>query len=70
MLQRNSRFFVSTRGKIATLLRRASRTVEELIQALDITGNAVRAQLAVLERDGLVQQSGTRRSSSKRASVY
>jgi predicted ArsR family transcriptional regulator len=70
MSQRNPRFFASTRGKIVTLLRRASRTVEELAQALGLTDNAVRAQLAALERDGLVQQSGSRRSSSKPASVY
>ncbi len=69
-LQRNSRFFASTRGKIVTLLRRTSRTVEELAQALDLTDNAVRAQLATLERDGLIQQQGRRRSSSKPASVY
>lgn len=69
-LQRNLRFFASTRGKIVTLLRRASRTVEELAKTLDLTDNAVRAQLATLERDGLVQQHGRRRSSSKPASVY
>jgi predicted ArsR family transcriptional regulator len=69
-LQRNSRFFASTRDKILTLLRRASRTVEELAEALDLTDNAVRAHLMALERDGLVQQSGRRRSSSKPASVY
>jgi predicted ArsR family transcriptional regulator len=70
MSQRNPHFFTNTRGKIVSLLRRADRTVDELAQALDLTDNAVRAQLAVLERDGLVQQSGSRRSSSKPASVY
>ena len=70
MSQRNLRFFTSTRGKIVALLRRASRTVDELAQALDLTDNAVRAQLAAMERDGLVQQSGSRKSSSKPASVY
>jgi predicted ArsR family transcriptional regulator len=44
--------------------------VEELAQELDLTDNAVRAQLATLERDGLVQQHGRRRSSSKPASLY
>ncbi len=68
--QRNPRFFASTRGKIVTLLRRASRTVEELAQALGLTDNAVRAQLALLERDRLVQQHGSRRGSSKPAYVY
>lgn len=68
--QRTPRFFASTPGRIVTLLRRSSQTVEELAQALDLTDNAVRAQLATLERDGLVHQYGRRRSSSKPASVY
>ena len=67
---RNQRFFASTRGKIISLLRRASRTVEELAEALDLTDNAIRAQLATLERDGLVQQRGSRRGSSKPAYIY
>lgn len=47
------RFFESTRGRIIMLLRRASRTVEEVAQELDLTDNAVRAHLTTLERDGL-----------------
>jgi predicted ArsR family transcriptional regulator len=66
----NQSFFASTRGKIVTLLRRSSRTVEELAEALDLTDNAVRAHLVALERDGLVQQRGLRRSSSKPAYIY
>src|SRR5215472_15001939 len=66
----NQRFFASTRGKIVTLLRRGCRTVEELAEALNLTDNAVRAHLIALERDGLVQQRGQRRSSSKPASTY
>jgi predicted ArsR family transcriptional regulator len=54
------RFLASTRGRIITLLRRGPRTVNDLAGALDLTDNAVRAHLATLERDGLVQQSGTR----------
>ena len=53
--------FSGTRGQILALLRRASRTVDELAKALDLTGNAVRSHLATLERDGLVQHSGVRR---------
>jgi predicted ArsR family transcriptional regulator len=52
------------------LLRRSSRTVDELAQALDLTHTAVRAHLAVLERDGLVQQHSERRGSRKPTSVY
>jgi predicted ArsR family transcriptional regulator len=70
LLNWNQRFFASTRGRIVTLLRRASRTVDELAQALDLTDNAVRAHLATLERDGFVQQQGARRGSGKPAYVY
>src|SRR6266849_5924117 len=67
---KNQRFLASTRGQIITLLRRASCTVDELAQALNLTDNAVRAHLATLERDGVVQQRGVRRGSGKPASVY
>jgi predicted ArsR family transcriptional regulator len=68
--QRNQRFFASTRGQIIILLRRSSRTVDELAQALNLTDNAVRAHLATLERDGVVHQRGVRRGSGKPASIY
>lgn len=66
----NRWFFASTRGQIITLLRRSSRTVDELAQELNLTHTAVRAHLAVLERDGLVQQRSERRGSGKPSSVY
>lgn len=66
----NQRFFASTRGQLVLLLRSASRTVEELAQALRLTDNAVRAHLATLERDGLVEQRGVRRGLGKPAFVY
>lgn len=66
----NKRFWGSTRGRIVALLRRASRTVDELAQTLDLTDNAVRAQIATLERDGLVEQRGVRRGASKPAYAY
>jgi predicted ArsR family transcriptional regulator len=67
---RDERFFASTRGQVAMLLRHGDRTVEELAQALGLTDNAVRAHLATLERDGLVRQSGLRRGTSKPAYAY
>lgn len=66
----NQRFLESTRGRIVTLLRRNNRTVEELAQELALTDNAVRAHLATLERDGIVQQRGVRRGSGKPSYVY
>ena len=71
---RDQKFLESTRGRIVTLIRRASRTVEDLARELDLTDNGVRAHLAVLERDGLVRQRGSvRRGGSgggKPAYVY
>jgi predicted ArsR family transcriptional regulator len=64
------RFFTGTRGRIVALLRRAGRTVEELAAALDLTDNAVRAQLAAMERDGLVRQRGERKGTRKPAVEY
>jgi predicted ArsR family transcriptional regulator len=45
-------------------------TVDEVAARLGLTGNAIRLQLAALERDGLIQRSGTRRGPSKPAQVY
>jgi predicted ArsR family transcriptional regulator len=54
------RILASTRGKIFALLRNDSHTVNELAEALGLTDNAVRSHLTSLERDGLVQEVGTR----------
>ena len=69
---RDQKFLESTRGRIVTLIRRASRTVDDLAQELDLTDNGVRAHLAVLERDGLVRQRGSvrRGGGGKPAYVY
>jgi predicted ArsR family transcriptional regulator len=66
------RFIESTKGQIVALLRRSSRTVEDLAASLGLTDNAIRSQLATLERDGLVRQDGVRRSpgAGKPATVY
>ncbi len=44
--------------------------MNDLARALGLTDNAVRAHLARLERDGLVQQAGTRASFRKPESMY
>lgn len=54
------RILESTRGRVVALLRRSEGTVSDLAEALGVTDNAVRLHLAALERDGLVEQSGTR----------
>ncbi|MDB4900640.1 MAG: regulatory protein ArsR [Gemmatimonadetes bacterium] len=54
-------FGKTTRGRVVALLRRGDRTVEELARDLRLTDNAVRAQLALLEREGVVRSVGIRR---------
>ncbi len=51
-------FFESTRGRIVSRLRRGAGSVDELAQELGLTDNAVRAHLATLERDGLIERDG------------
>jgi predicted ArsR family transcriptional regulator len=64
------RYLGTTRGRIVSLLRRRAATVNELAHELGLTDNAVRAHLAGLERDGLVEQQGVVRSVGKPAYVY
>ena len=59
------RFFDSTRGRLVTLLRGTTKTVNELAEELELTDNAVRAHLLSLERDGLIKQSGIQRGTRK-----
>jgi len=66
----SQRFFASTRGRIVGLLRRASLTVDDLARSLDLTDNAVRAQLTGLERDGIVRAQGHRKGSGKPSVAY
>jgi predicted ArsR family transcriptional regulator len=63
--------YASTRGRIVSLLRRASLTVDQLASVLGLTDNAVRAHLATLERDGLVEQRVAKRGGvGKPAFIY
>jgi len=66
----DQRFFASTRGRIVRLLRRSESTVDDLAAALDLTDNAVRAHLATLERDGMVEMHGLRRGERRPAHLY
>jgi predicted ArsR family transcriptional regulator len=59
-----------TSGQILELLRRGPKTVDELAIALGLTRTAIRAQLASLERDDLIEQRGSRRGISKPSRMY
>ena len=62
----------NSRNRLIALLRRERRSVEELASELGVTANAVRAQLAALEREGVVQAVGVRRDGTvgKPATLY
>jgi predicted ArsR family transcriptional regulator len=61
----DKRFFASTRGRIVSLIRGTTKTVNELAEELELTDNAVRAHLLSLERDGLIKQSGLQKGTRK-----
>jgi predicted ArsR family transcriptional regulator len=63
-------FFDSTRGRILDLLRGGVGTVDELSRSLELTDNAVRAHLATLERDSLIEQRGLQRGLRKPHFAY
>ena len=63
-------FLDSSRGRIVASLRRGGLTVDELSSALGLTDNAVRVQLAGMERDGLVRRGGLRRGPTRPSSVF
>jgi predicted ArsR family transcriptional regulator len=60
------RFFQTTRGKIVAELRqRHSASAVELAHHFSLSPNAIRQQLVVLERDGLVVERSVRRGPTK-----
>jgi predicted ArsR family transcriptional regulator len=60
-----------TRSRLLRLVRGAASSINELADALGITDNAVRTHVAALERDGLVRQAGTDRTTGgKPARLY
>ncbi|MBV9719872.1 MAG: helix-turn-helix domain-containing protein [Candidatus Eremiobacteraeota bacterium] len=60
------RFFQTTRGKIVSeLRRRGCASATELANSFGLSPNAVRQQLMVLERDGLVVETPVRRGPTK-----
>jgi predicted ArsR family transcriptional regulator len=60
------RFFQSTRGKIVAELRqRGSASAADLAGMFGVSPNAIRQQLVVLERDGLVVEHPVRRGPTK-----
>ena len=60
-----------TQARLLALLRRSHRTITGLSKALGLTDNAVRTHVAVLRRDGIIQDVGTQRETGgKPARLY
>lgn len=67
----HDRFFESTRGKIVGALRdRRSASAFDLAQIFGLSPNAIRQQLVVLERDGLIAGKSVRRGKTKPTVEY
>jgi predicted ArsR family transcriptional regulator len=60
----------TTRGRIVTMLRAKSLTVDEVAGELGLTANAVRSQLTGMERDGLVRRAGQRAGTTRPSHVF
>ena len=66
MPSQGDRFFQSTRGRIVSELRRlGSASAADLAGLFTLSPNAIRQQLVVLERDGLVVERPVRRGPTK-----
>ncbi|GAC1660088.1 MAG: transcriptional regulator [Candidatus Elarobacter sp.] len=67
----HDRFFDSTRGKIVGALReRRSASAFDLADQFGLSPNAIRQQLVVLERDGLIAGRSVRRGKTKPTVEY
>lgn len=66
-----TRLLGETQVKILMLLRRNRQTITEIADHVELTDNAVRTHVAALDRDGMIEQVGTRREArGKPAKVY
>ena len=59
-----------TRKHITNLLRKRQYTVEELAKDLGITRNAIRAQIVLLQRDGIVEPQGEIKGTRRPSLTY
>src|SRR5476649_2930957 len=67
----HDRFFDSTRGKIVGALRnRGAASAFDLAAEFALSANAIRQQLVMLERDGLVSGKSVRRGKTKPTHEY
>jgi DeoR family transcriptional regulator, suf operon transcriptional repressor len=68
--ERQRRLSQGTSARIVELLRRGPLTIDEIAGAVGLTRTAVRAQLATLQREGIIEERGSQRGPSKPARTY
>jgi len=59
-----------TRDRIVRLLLKREHTIDALAKKLDVTENAVRAQIALLQREGIVEIQGEVKGTRRPAAIY
>jgi predicted ArsR family transcriptional regulator len=60
----------STRERVLTLLASRPHTVDELAKKTGVSKNAIRAQMATLGREGIIEAQGIFRSTRRPATLY
>jgi predicted ArsR family transcriptional regulator len=60
----------TSRGRIVTLLRPGGLTADDLATRLRLTRSAVRAQIAAMERDGVVRRVGKRPGATRPSHIF
>jgi predicted ArsR family transcriptional regulator len=60
----------SSRGRIVSLLRTGGLTADDIASRLGLTRSAIRAQMAGMERDGVVRRAGQRPGTTRPSQVF
>ena len=60
----------TSRGRIVAALQRGGLTIDDLAERLGVTANAVRVQIALMERDGVVHKVGRRAGTTRPFQIY
>jgi len=58
------------RGRIVSLLRRGSLTVDDIASQLELSASGVRAQITAMERDGVVRRVGRRPGTTRPSQIF
>ncbi len=69
-LEKNTEKPAGTRDRIMRLLLKRQHTIESLATELGVTKNAVRAQIALLQREGIVDIEGEVKGPRRPAAIY